>query len=87
MRSLTKYSTYTLLPDIGSRLRHRKSKGLILIVLFIISINGFSQKDSSAIHQEIFPSLGKYALLTNDGSIYDNVVHGSLEFVEGQKIV
>lgn len=55
---------------------------LFIIILFIC-VNGYGQKDS--LHQEVFPSLGKYALLTSDGSLYDNVVHGSLEFIESQK--
>lgn len=71
---------------------------LLIILLFPVLCNGqiilmrpgqkikftpIGQDDS--IHQEVFPSLGKYALLTTDFAIYDNVVHGSLEFIEAQK--
>lgn len=60
-----------------------KKQIILFAVLFAVSISGYGQKDS--IHQEVFPSLGKFALLTSDGSLYDNVVHGSLEFIESQK--
>lgn len=55
----------------------------IFIITLLISINSYGQQDS--IYQEVFSSLGKHALLTSDGSLYDNVVHGNLEFIEAQK--
>lgn len=46
-----------------------------------------SKEDSTDIFQEVFPSLGKYHLLTTDFSLYDNVIHGDFEFIESQKSI
>jgi len=56
-----------------------------VIFLMLISMNGYGQKDSSAIHQEVFPSLGRYGLVTLDRELYSSVIHGSFEFINEQK--
>ena len=66
----------------GSYLKDLKK--LIAVFCFLISGICYSQ-DSTGIKQEVFFSFGIYHLVTNDGSLYDNVVHGSLEFIEQQK--
>lgn len=66
---------------------------VILIVicglLFFLCNKALGQKDSTPIRQEIFFSevLGKYVLVTNNGELYDNVLHGSREFIEANKEV
>jgi len=60
-------------------------KLIIISILLFIGCDKALGQDSTQIKQEVFESLGKYALLTTNGSSYDNVVHGSLEFVESQK--
>jgi len=60
-------------------------KKIFTVIMLLTSAICYGQTDSTAIRQEVFPSLGKYALITNNGSSYDNVVHGSLEFINAQK--
>jgi len=59
----------------------------LLIIFLLTSAICYGQSDSTAITQEVFfsPLINKYGLVTNNGSSYDNVVHGTLEFVEQQK--
>ena len=44
---------------------------------------------SDSIHQQVIfsPLINKYTLITSDGSLYDNVIHGSLEFIEQQRLI
>lgn len=43
--------------------------------------------DTTAVKQEVFfsPLLNKYVLVTNMGSMYDNVVHGTIQYILQQK--
>lgn len=61
-------------------------KKLIVILFPISAFCQCPKYDTTVIKQEVFPSInGQFGLLTANGSIYDNVIHGSLEFVESQK--
>lgn len=60
-------------------------KKLITILFPISAFCQCPKDDTTVIKQEVFPSLGKFALVTNMGSMYDNVIHGSLEFVQSQR--
>lgn len=60
-------------------------KKLITILFPISAFCQCPKDDTTVIKQEIFQSLGKFALVTNMGSMYDNVIHGSLEFVQSQR--
>ena len=63
-------------------------KKLIILTIFLTSGICYGQcpkDDTTVIRQEIFPSLGKFALVTNMGSMYDNVIWGNLEFILSQK--
>jgi len=58
------------------------------LVILLFPVACYSQ-DSTAINQEVFfsPMLSKYVLVTNNGSSFDSVIHGTLEFVEANKRV
>jgi len=58
-----------------------------LLIIFLLTSAVCYGQDSTSIKQEVFfsPLINKYGLVTNNGSSYDNVVHGTLEFVEQQK--
>ncbi len=57
--------------------------------VLLIALSLFTQKDSTPIKQEIFFSnlLQKYVLVTNNGELFDSVVHGDSLFIEAQKRV
>lgn len=60
----------------------------LLILLFPVACWGqCPPDDTTAVKQEVFFSLtlNKFVLVTNMGSMYDNVVYGSKQFIAAQK--
>lgn len=45
------------------------------------------QRDTTPVKQDTFfsPLLNKYVLMTNMGSMYDNVIHGTIQYILQQK--
>lgn len=60
-------------------------KTLIILLFPIFCFSQNPGNDSTAITQTIFESLGKYALVTNNGSSFDSVIHGTSEEIERLK--